>query len=104
MLSTTPDTPKVVESSVCELVNERGHSRYVENVMWVGVGKELSAFTGQDEPHLDIDPPSDTSPTSVLAESLIFGPSVVNLSDQHPSPSQIIWLWSTYLDNVNLLT
>ncbi|KAG9526122.1 hypothetical protein KCV07_g584, partial [Aureobasidium melanogenum] len=103
MLSTTPDTSKLVESSVCELVNQRGHSRYVENVMWVGVGKELSAFTGQDEPHLDIDPPSDTSPTSVLAESLIFGPSVVNLSDQHPSPSRLIWLWSTYLDNVNLL-
>ncbi|KAG9554326.1 hypothetical protein KCU71_g20967, partial [Aureobasidium melanogenum] len=62
MLSTTtPDTPKVAEPSVCELVNERGHSRYVENVMWVGVGKELSAFTAQDEPDLDIDPPSDTT-------------------------------------------
>ncbi|KAH0276354.1 hypothetical protein KCU91_g3908, partial [Aureobasidium melanogenum] len=104
MLSTTtPDTPKVAEPSVCELVNERGHSRYVENVMWVGVGKELSAFTGQDEPDLDIDPPSDTSPTSILGESLVFGRSVVNLSDQHPSPSRIIWLWSTYLENVNLL-
>lgn len=33
----------------------------------------------------------------------MFGRSVVNLSDQHPSPSRIIWLWSTYLENVNLL-
>ncbi|KAH0366626.1 hypothetical protein KCU65_g5250, partial [Aureobasidium melanogenum] len=99
----TPDSDKLVESSLCELVNERGHSRYVENVMWVGVGKELSAFNGQDEPDLDIDPPSDTSPTSILGEGLIFGRSVVNLSDQHPSPSRIIWLWSTYLENVNVL-
>lgn len=33
----------------------------------------------------------------------MFGRSVVDLSDQHPSPSRIIWLWSTYLENVNLL-
>ncbi|KAG9692979.1 hypothetical protein KCU95_g6772, partial [Aureobasidium melanogenum] len=101
--STTPDSSKVVESSLCELVNERGHSRYVENVMWVGVGQELSAFSGQDEPDLDIDPPSDTSPASILGEGLIFGQSVVNLSDKHPDPSRIIWLWSTYLENVNIL-
>ncbi|KAG9679420.1 hypothetical protein KCU87_g795, partial [Aureobasidium melanogenum] len=98
-----------VEGLECIML-EATYQNYAGNLhqAWMAVRRattiaQLSAFTGQDEPHLDIDPPSDTSPTSVLGESLIFRPSVVNLSDQHPSPSRIIWLWSTYLDNVNLL-
>lgn len=60
-------------------------------------------LTDQDELNPDVDPSPGPSPSSLLGEGLIFGPSVVNLSDRHPSPSRIIWLWSIYLENVNLL-
>lgn len=35
------------------------------------------------------------------AEGLVLGQPMVNLSQQHPSPSCVIWLWKTYLENVN---
>jgi hypothetical protein len=35
------------------------------------------------------------------AEGLILGQSIVNLSDQHPSTTCLIWLWKTYLENVD---
>jgi hypothetical protein len=35
------------------------------------------------------------------AEGFILGHPVVNLSDQHPNTTSLIWLWKTYLENVD---
>lgn len=55
----------------------------------------------EEDSEVDINPTPFTSPHSMSAEGLVLGQSMVNLSHQHPSPSCVIWLWKTYLENVN---
>jgi hypothetical protein len=56
---------------------------------------------GEEDSEADINPIPSETPQSMSAEGLILGQSIVDLSDQHPSPSGVIWLWKTYLENVD---
>ena len=58
-------------------------------------------MAGGEESDMEVDPTPFTSPHSVSAEGLILGQFIVSLSHQHPGPSCVIWLWKTYLENVN---
>jgi hypothetical protein len=86
--------------------------------MWVGVGREvpivsisfldhhlqylqLATMNGEDDSEADMNPIPPTTSQIMSAEGLVLGRSVVDLSNQHPSPSCVIWLWKTYLENVD---
>jgi hypothetical protein len=59
------------------------------------------ATAGEEDSEADINPVPSETPQSMSAEGLVLGQSIVDLSDQHPSTSCIIWLWKTYLENVD---
>ncbi|KAI4834195.1 hypothetical protein E4T44_08988 [Aureobasidium sp. EXF-8845] len=56
---------------------------------------------GGEDSEVDDGPVPSETPQSMSAERLILGQSIVNLSDQHPSTTCLIWLWKTYLENVD---
>ncbi|TIA05342.1 hypothetical protein D6C82_00268 [Aureobasidium pullulans] len=84
----TPDLDKQ-QSSVAEHINDQGHSHYVENP------------TNQEDSETDLAPTPLTNSNPFVAESLILGASTVNLADKHPDPACLMWLWQTFLENVN---
>jgi hypothetical protein len=56
---------------------------------------------GEDDSEADDNLAPSETPQSMSAEGLILGQSIANLSDQHPSTTCLIWLWKTYLENVD---
>ncbi|KAI4741434.1 hypothetical protein E4T50_08151 [Aureobasidium sp. EXF-12298] len=58
-------------------------------------------MAGEEDSEVDIEPTPFTSPHTMSGEGLILGQPIVRLSNQHPSASCVIWLWKTYLENVN---
>ncbi|KAL2035388.1 hypothetical protein VTO58DRAFT_101305 [Aureobasidium pullulans] len=69
--------------------------------MWIGVGKELLSPTNQEDSETDLAPTPSTSSNPFVAESLILGGSPVNLAGKHPNSACLMWLWQTFLENVN---
>ncbi|CAD0082355.1 unnamed protein product, partial [Aureobasidium vineae] len=88
---------RTTRDSTATLTTTPSSSNFVETT----VSEHLPTLTGEEDSELDFGPIPSTSPHSMSVEGLLFGRSLINLSDQHPTASRIFWLWSTYLENVN---
>ncbi|KAK5988371.1 Aurofusarin cluster transcription factor aurR2 [Cladobotryum mycophilum] len=84
------------------MIIQRGHPRFVENVIWNRLGNELAEDLSELNEAGEAELSEDED--AVTPDNLIFGkPTMNNMSHLAPGVPQILRLWQAFLDNFNPL-
>lgn len=107
---TGPTRRTSLEYGLGRLLIKEGRSRYVSNDFWLSLGEEIAEIRNAlDSPSSDEeDPPSrenanDPANTDAHHQGFVLGYSslMYDMSQLHPSPSQIFILWEIFKENAD---
>ncbi|KAI6444800.1 hypothetical protein MCOR15_010897 [Pyricularia oryzae] len=110
-----PATTDVAKKFGRLVLHDKGKSRYVSSGFWSRINDEINALRAETEDMLDSEtdvsdnddsPPAVPLPDTYSNGSFLFGYrcSDLDLRKFHLPPSQIMFIWQVYCDNVNPVT
>ncbi|TLS28043.1 hypothetical protein PpBr36_01398 [Pyricularia pennisetigena] len=110
-----PSTTDVAKKFGRLVLHDKGKSRYVSSGFWSRINDEINELRAETEEMLDSEtdvsdnddsPPAVPLPDTYSNGSFLFGYrcSDLDLRKFHLPPSQIMFIWDVYCDNVNPVT